>query len=58
MYIDPDIWLKSNISGNTIERNSPLEGCVIVLTVPRGLTDLKVKSVVVLIREIWGLALV
>ena len=58
MYIDLDIWLKSNISGSAIERSSPLEGCVIVITVPRELTDLKVRSIIVLIREIWGLALV
>ena len=58
VYIDLDILLKSNISGSTIERNSLLDSCVIVITIPRELTDLKVRSVVVLIREIWGLALV
>ena len=52
MYIGLDIWLKFNISGSAVERNSLLESCVVVVTVPREVTDLKVKSVVVLIREI------
>ena len=58
VYIDLDIWLKSNISSSTIKHNSLLEGCVAVVTVPKELTDLKVRSIVVLIREIWRLALV
>ena len=58
MYIDLDIWLKSDINGSAIERSSPLEGCIIVVSVSRELTDLKVRSVVVPIREIWRLALV
>jgi len=52
VYIGLDIWLKSNISGSAIKRNSLLEGCVVVITISRELTDLKVRSVVVLIREI------
>ena len=58
MCINLDIWLESDISGSAVERNSPLKGCVIVIIVPRELTDLKVRSVMALIKEIWGLALV
>ena len=52
MYIGLDIWLKFNISSSAVERNSLLKGCVVVITVPKEVTDLKVKSVMVLIREI------
>jgi hypothetical protein len=58
VYIDLDIWLESDMSGSAVERSSPLEGCVIVVSVSRELTDLKVRSVVVPVREIWRLALV
>jgi len=58
VYINLDIQLKSNISSSAIERSSPLEGYVIVISVSRELTDLKVRSVIVPIREIWRLALV
>jgi len=52
VYIDLDIWLKSNISGSAVKRSSPLKGCVIVISIFKELTDLKVRSVVVPIREI------
>jgi len=52
VYIDLNIWLKSDMSGSAIERSSPLEGCVIVISISRELTDLKVRSVVVPVREI------
>ena len=58
MYIDLDIWLESNISGSAVKSSSLLEGYIVVVTVPRELMDLKVRSVVVLVREIWRLALV
>lgn len=58
VYINLDIQLKSNINSGTIERNSPLKGCVAVITIPRELIDLKVRSVMVFIREIQRLALV
>ena len=58
VYIDLDIWLKSNISGSAIERSSLFKGYIIVVTVPRELIDLKVRLVIVLLREILRLALV
>ena len=58
VYIDLDIWLESDISNSTIECNSLLKGCVEVVTIPREPMDFKVRSIVVLIKEIWRLALV
>ena len=58
VYIDLDIWLGSNISGSVIEHNNLLKGCVVVVTVFKELMDFKIKSIVVLIKEIWGLALI
>ena len=54
--IDLDIWLESDMSGSAVEGSSPLDGCVVAVTVPRELTNLKVRSVVVLVRGIWTLA--
>ena len=52
VYIGLDIWLESDMSGSAVERNSLLEGCVVVVTVPKEVIDLKVKSVIVLVKEI------
>ena len=52
VYINLNIWLESNISGSAIKYNSLLEGCMVVITIPRELMDFKVKSIIVLIKEI------